>query len=301
MLGTSKYRGLWLLFGLSFLIFCFPRRFITGFGELKNGPILYQIAKLGLEYPEVSGIVRSPKSGNYWVHNDSGNEPRIWAFDPQFQPLTPSGVLLRNARNWDWEDIAYSDGKLWLSDSGDNLNLPYSRTIYSCPEPNVQDPSVEAQVLVAGPVDTPWLGWGLDCEALVCWRGKPYLINKCRRRFRLDEPAQQATLFSFGDHNFTAVSQLPFCAGWVTAADTLESEGLLACLTQLPENSVELFRLPTQGEDLFSQPSVRIAFRGTYQCEALCFEDPDHVIIAAESGHVFRLDISVARTLLQRN
>ncbi len=284
----------------AFLVLCFPRRYITGFGELPNGQVLYSIAVLGMDHPEISGIVRSPRTGYYWVENDSGNEPKVWAYDKDFQSLTPEGVLLHNARNRDWEDIAYCDGELWLSDTGDNLNLPLSRTIYRCPEPDVQAPSVEAKVLVSGPVDWPWLLWGLDCEALISWRGKPYLINKCRKRFRLEEPAQQAVLFGFGDRSFTAVSQLPFCAGWVTAADTLESKGLLACLTQLPENSVELFRLPTQGDDVFSQPSVRVAFRGTYQCEALCFEDRDHLIITNETGDVYRLDISQARQILAR-
>ena len=57
--------------------------------------------------PEASGIVKSRRyPGIYWVHNDSGNPPLIFA-------IRGDGRIVRSFRvevpNIDWEDIAIDD------------------------------------------------------------------------------------------------------------------------------------------------------------------------------------------------
>ncbi|MFO0950915.1 MAG: hypothetical protein U0835_07120 [Isosphaeraceae bacterium] len=56
--------------------------------------------------------------GVFWVHNDSGNPPRLFA-------VRVDGSLIREyavqAPNVDWEDIAVDDeGHLYLGDIGNN-------------------------------------------------------------------------------------------------------------------------------------------------------------------------------------
>ena len=76
----------------------------------------------------MSGIVRNPLDGSFWVHNDSGDEPRLFALDAEGRVQIPEslgddfhgeeaetgkepwpGVFIENAANQDWEDVT-SDG-----------------------------------------------------------------------------------------------------------------------------------------------------------------------------------------------
>ena len=89
---------------------------------------------------EASGIVASRRHpGIFWVHNDSGNPPAIFA-------IRRDGTLVREyavaAPNLDWEDIATDDqGHLFVGDIGNNKNLLPLRVIHRLDEP---DPAVPA-------------------------------------------------------------------------------------------------------------------------------------------------------------
>lgn len=92
------------------------------------------------EIVEASGIAASRTSdGILWVHNDSGDEPRIFALDLDG---THRGIYqLVAAEAEDWEDIALGPGPdpdldyLYIGDIGSAGNLPIR--IYRLPEPMV--------------------------------------------------------------------------------------------------------------------------------------------------------------------
>src|SRR4051812_22769462 len=79
------------------------------------------LERLGrLDHPpirEASGIVKSRRPpGIFWVHNDSGSPPALFA-------VRRDGALVReysvNVPNLDWEDIAADDrGHLYLGEIG---------------------------------------------------------------------------------------------------------------------------------------------------------------------------------------
>ena len=85
--------------------------------------------------PEASGIVKSRRHpGVFWVHNDSGNPPSLFA-------IRADGRIVREFRlavpNIDWEDIAIDDhGHLYLGDIGNNLGALPIRAIYRIDEPD---------------------------------------------------------------------------------------------------------------------------------------------------------------------
>ncbi len=89
--------------------------------------------------PEASGIVKSRRfPGIFWVHNDSGNAPLLFA-------VRSDGRIVRRFRlaipNLDWEDIAIDDqGHLYLGDIGNNTGLLRVRTIYRIDEPDPSSP-----------------------------------------------------------------------------------------------------------------------------------------------------------------
>jgi hypothetical protein len=91
---------------------------------------------------EASGIVASRRNaGVLWVHNDSGDGPRLYALDTQGKLL---GVcVVTGARARDWEDIAVGPGPeakrhyLYIGDIGDNSGRYASVRVYRVPEPEV--------------------------------------------------------------------------------------------------------------------------------------------------------------------
>ncbi|MHA2069411.1 MAG: hypothetical protein ACXABY_34045 [Candidatus Thorarchaeota archaeon] len=91
---------------------------------------------------EASGIVASRKNaGVLWVHNDSGDLPRIYALNTKGQLL---GIYqLKEARLRDCEDIALCRGPdpnsdyLYIGDIGDNKARREFVTVYRVREPKV--------------------------------------------------------------------------------------------------------------------------------------------------------------------
>ncbi len=95
--------------------------------------------------PEVSGIVASRRQpGVFWVENDSGNTPDIFAINAM--GTTIATIRLTGATNIDWEDISIDRrmgiDEIYVADTGDNIaresngamGRPLVR-IYRLPEP----------------------------------------------------------------------------------------------------------------------------------------------------------------------
>ncbi|MCP4547452.1 MAG: hypothetical protein GY835_13420 [bacterium] len=101
---------------------------------------------------EASGLAASRRNpGVLWTHNDSGDEPRIFALNEQGKHLGVYSIL--NATAQDWEDIAVGPGPaegrqyIYIGETGDNKARYETRTIYRVPEPVVrsdQEPIVSA-------------------------------------------------------------------------------------------------------------------------------------------------------------
>jgi hypothetical protein len=108
-----------------------------------------QVTMLPRLLDEVSGLAQSRTNpGVFWVHNDSGDEPRVYA-------VSRSGALLGSytlarATAIDWEDMAIGPAAdrrsyLYLADIGDNAGQRRSVRVYRVSEPVVdadQSPAV---------------------------------------------------------------------------------------------------------------------------------------------------------------
>ena len=91
---------------------------------------------------EISGIGQSRSSPNvFWVHNDSGDQPRVYAVNRNGVLL--GTYLLEGASAVDWEDMAIGPmpggrSYLYLADIGDNSARRMSIRVYRVLEPHVE-------------------------------------------------------------------------------------------------------------------------------------------------------------------
>jgi hypothetical protein len=91
---------------------------------------------------ETSGLARGRSSADvFWTHNDSGNEPLLFALASDGTIRTR--IPLRNVTLRDWEDLeggVCGDANcLYLADIGDNAGLRTNITIYEVVEPALTD------------------------------------------------------------------------------------------------------------------------------------------------------------------
>ncbi len=106
---------------------------------------------------ELSGIATSRRNpGVLYVHNDSGDGPRVYALNEKAHLL---GVLtIQGAQNRDWEDIAIGPGPdpsvsyVYIGDIGDNGSKRSEIIVYRVAEPKVDAAAPFGQMTI-GPAE----------------------------------------------------------------------------------------------------------------------------------------------------
>ena len=138
MMCSSLYRSLVLILTLG----CSSVVFGQGMAATQDAAV--SIDTLGYStdtrLKEISGLVVSRKNpGVFWVHNDSGDAPVLYALDQSMS--IQSMITINGAKHVDWEDItrATIDQKnyLFIGDIGDNRALRKSITVYKVAEPDL--------------------------------------------------------------------------------------------------------------------------------------------------------------------
>lgn len=249
---------------------------------------------------ESSGIVLSPSAGDFfWTHNDSGDRARIFAVRGDGSVIIPTwwrgaegpypGVLLEDAANIDWEDIAAApDGTLYIGAFGNNGNARRDLAVYVLPEPH---PQYVWRTRVARRIDFrlsdqdafPPAQRSFDLEALAWWDGWLYLLSKHRddtdtKLYRLDPLAAEPTVAEY-------LGRFPI-GGMVTAAD-IDARGRMAVLTY---NRAWLFTPPAGTADWFAGDARSVEIEAG-QCEAIAF-DGDRLVITNEGRDVYALPLA---------
>ncbi len=238
-----------------------------------------------LEHPairEASGIVKSRRYPDiFWVHNDSGNAPALFA-------VKRDGTLVREFRvampNIDWEDIAIdAEGHLYLGEIGNNGTKLPMRAIYRLDEPDPNQPATAPLKITASTYYKFEEGRRFDAEGLFIDHGRAFVVAKYRDgrtaeifSLPLDPPAPLLK---------PAVPQrvgnLPDFREPATGADlSRDGKFLAVCsydVTRVYERS---------DQDLWNLVStVRYPAHGV---EAICWEGSD-LILASEDRRVSRI------------
>src|SRR6185295_746902 len=93
-----------------------------------------EFMRLPISLAEVSGMEQSrSNSGVFWVHNDSGDEPRVYAVSSKGELL--GTYTLQGATAFDWEDMSIGPAPnggtyLYMADIGDNAGKRTSVKIF---------------------------------------------------------------------------------------------------------------------------------------------------------------------------
>jgi hypothetical protein len=122
------------------------------------------------EVVESSGVACSRVADDrWWTHNDSGDEPRLFAFD---RAGATRAFDVTGAQADDWEDICSfeKDGKGWLliGDTGDNKSKRKGVALYLVEEPRSLPPkeAAAASLPVARRLQVRYEDGAHDCEGI---------------------------------------------------------------------------------------------------------------------------------------
>lgn len=249
---------------------------------------------------ENSGIVKSRQFPDlYWLHNDSGDEPRIYPIRGNGQDYKAArsseklGVLIGGAINIDWEDItADASGNLILCDTGNNRNDRRDLVFYVVPEPS-PDATRAAYIkryFVRYPdqksYPAPKDNFNFDCEGVFTIGDTIYLFSKNRSDthttlYRLDDPQ------SYQINTLTKLETFDL-RGQVTGADATPDGKRLVVLTY---KMIWLFERASTEESFFSG-KVRWAPYQGQQAESICFSDEKTLKLIDEATGVLH-DIAI--------
>lgn len=270
---------------------------------------------------EMSGIVKSPQFKNtWWVHNDSGDEPRLFAIDSTgavrlapwrrdayaagaaldttTRPAWP-GLHLGAAAHIDYEDLAVEDSTLYLGDIGNNGNARRDLGIYVIREPYFYARRTRPvkHIPVAYPDQTsfPAETWHYDAEALFVADGRVHLLTKHRADGEIGELEAGTTLYRLDTERAHRVNMLTRVDQHdtippPTAAALSPSGDRLAVLTP---RAVWLFPRPSDGAAWLSTEPQQIPLptRRTQQAEGLTWDGPRTLRLTNEQRDVFTIRV----------
>ncbi|MTI88692.1 MAG: hypothetical protein FH748_12065 [Balneolaceae bacterium] len=246
---------------------------------------------------EVSGIIKSRRhKGLYWVHGDSGTEPKIYAVNREgqmFEGEDYKGLRIGNTQNIDWEDIAAdTKGNIILADIGNNCTCRQNLSLYIFPEPASSDSATHdwKRIKIKYPGEKRL--WGLldspsyNAEAVFEWKEGIYIITKV-------SGWNSSRLFELKEYSENEVNVLKEKAEFqfddeVTAADIYPEKAILAVLSY---STIWLFS-DFEGTDFFSGTVKKLPYKRGGQTEAIAFDDENTLIVTNERGDLFEVALS---------
>jgi len=270
---------------------------------------------------EISGIVKSRRHENvWWIHNDSGDQPRLFAIDEKGDQVFPPwlkgrywaeqaekqkdpwpGYKVHLAANVDWEDIATDGDKLYIAAMGNNGNARRDLGVYVLNEPvpgGVEELRILKFLPVRYPDQTafPAKRWHFDCECLFVSDTKLYFLTKHRVAGQVKRGEPGTKLYRLDTKHTDKENVLTLVEGrkdliMPTGADLSPDQKKLAVLTV---TALWVFDKPESGDHWLSSTARRLVFdyKGAKQVEAVCWDDNQNLRIANEQRMIFKVKLA---------
>ncbi|MEN8149714.1 MAG: hypothetical protein ABFS86_07810 [Planctomycetota bacterium] len=291
----------------------------------KPGPVFVSAGTI--DHPpidETSGIVKSRTYEDvYWVLNDSGGGPFLFAIDGKGKAILPPwqarrfsvgpsekgdgrtpwpGMELLVAANLDWEDMAIDGDTLYVADMGNNGNARRDLGVYVLKEPNPRATERMrhlAWIPIAYPDQKkyPAEAWDFDCESLFVADGKLYFLTKHRPAGQMRTPMPGTKLYrldtrKLGEENVLTLVQSRKDMVWPLAADVSPDGSKLAVVCV---NALWVFDRPKSGDHWLSGSARRVSIPLNIirtQSEAVCWDDGKTIRVACEGRAIWRVDLA---------
>jgi len=251
--------------------------------------------KLPTNVNETSGLIKI--DGQLWTHNDSGGAPKLYQINETNGRIIRS-VTIENAKNRDWEDIAYDDNYVYIGDMGNNAGTRRDLKIYKIPRHALKtSKKVRAEIISFSYNDQKTYKYNLhkhnyDCEAMIANNGKLYLFSKnwANQQTRLYELSttpgqQQAKYISTFNIN-----------GLVTAATYNQEIGILLLTTYNRLGSVNIWAFTNHdGRNFFKGQQKDLNLDGAQgQVEGITFIDNYKAYFSRETSRKFIFSFEAA-------
>jgi hypothetical protein len=246
---------------------------------------------------EISGITASRRSADiYWVHNDSGDRPRIFAVNARGDLLATFRVV--GAANEDWEDIASGPGpngepSLYIADMGDNALKRDFIVVYRVREPELAAQAQSTDTEPVEPFQFVYPDGRHDAEALVVdpSSGQIYIVTKTRSEkcavYRSPATLKMGTAMTLERVEGAAVARISELR-LVTGAAAAPDGGRIVIRTYF---SAFEFRRPPQGDfsSVFAASPVSVALPLEPQGEAITYTTDSNSLITTSEKLPARL------------
>ncbi len=268
--------------------------------ELPAADTLELVAYANFNFPEInesSALVKSRIWDNvYWTLNDSGDKNRIFPvsregklYRAEWYKEDEGGVYIGDAVNIDWESMTTdSDGNLYIGACGNNYSARQDLCIYIFKDPHPRATGTTRyyqklnfyypeQSSYPAPEDDS----NYDCEAIFWAGGRLFLLTK-HRSDTFTSLYTFNSMYPERQNPVTLMSKFDI-RGAVTAAECNIDGSRLAVLTY---TAVWVF----EGEiGNWFNGSVKWLPIKAKQCEAICWDDDDTLLITNEQTEIFEL------------
>ncbi len=257
---------------------------------------LTPVARLEAEYVnETSGIAKSRAYADlYWLQSDSGNDPRVYPVNRNGDLyLGSKGVLIEDAKNIDWEDLAIDHlGRLLIADFGNNYNDRRDMVIYVIDEPDPQAKTAELKYKwrFEFPDQTtypaPQHDFNFDAEALFTVGEDIFILSK-------NVSDTNTKLYRLRNPQDNLVNRLEYLGkfdvkGQATGAAATVDGNKLAITTY---ERIWLFERQDNNTHFFAGKVSSYRFTAP-QVEAICFTDNNKLILVDEEERFYEVEES---------
>lgn len=268
---------------------------------------------------EMSGFVKSRTYLDvYWVNNDSGDTPRIFAVNKNGNVIMPAymqndfyadikeegkkpfaGIEILLAANQDWEDIAVDDDHIYIADLGNNANARRDMGVYMLYEPNPRV-TVASRVLKHIPIrypeqkEYPARQWHFDSESMFVADGNLYFLSKHRQPGELSKWEAGVNLYRLDSYDTLKANVLTKVDSFAdlsvaTGADVSPNGKHLAVVTY---SALWVFEKTGDAQWLSGKASeLPLDYNVTKQAEAVCWDDDETILISNEQREIFEIKL----------
>ncbi len=245
--------------------------------------------KLPNRVRESSGLIKV--DNRLWTLNDSGNRAELYQISQRDGHIIKR-LKIKNARNRDWEDIAFDESYVYIGDFGNNKGNRRDLKIYKIPRTALRTQnSVRAEVISFRYSDQKDFkskphSNNYDCEAMVAHHGKLYLFSK-------NWQDNRTRLYELSTHSGKHVAKYIATfntKGMVTGATINEELGILLLTTYSSLLDVNVWAFTNySGGNFFSGDHKRLHLKEplTSQVEGITFKDNYKAYMSSEAFHKY--------------